>query len=396
MRSAHPGLEQSEESFDCLRVRVTVHVHLRRMVDAAVLLVPKAVQGVVSGPVVRVDHRGGQHELPERSTSVHRGTRLSDDRDPDAPSALHGPEDDRARLGRRATRRDASPDASAALGLTDAATDERLIGFDLTRKLLAVALVHELVPNFVEHPPRGLVRHPKLPFQVLGGDPASSAGDEVHGVEPKVQGRGGPLEDRPDQRMDAEAARLAKPRRTPLRRLVSLEDPLALAARALGVFAVRRVALAPDMRQARLVVRELSHELHEGHGRFRGGSASRVTAVNLGHSSLLVGKSASRGATCGAFALSKPNVTESVGRCGASKAALQTFPRPRCQRALEPGCLSERMSGRRCSKPLPLEHGQRLDSPAGASLLGRVRALSECSWPISRLSLKGIVATDCY
>jgi hypothetical protein len=42
------------------------------------------------------------------------------------------------------------------------------------------------------------------------------------------------------------------------------------------------------MAQTGLVVRKVPHELHEGHGRFRGLGADRVSAVNRGHPALLV------------------------------------------------------------------------------------------------------------
>src|SRR5439155_15981139 len=73
--------------------------------------------------------------------------------------------------------------------------------------------------------------------------------------------------------------------------------------------------LAPDVPKAGLIVGKLAHELHERERRFRGKCADRVTAVNGGHLSLLVGKNARRGATWRAFALSKPNIRGRVGCC---------------------------------------------------------------------------------
>lgn len=124
---------------------------------------------------------------------------------------------------------------------------------------------------------------PSSRSQVLGGDPASSAGDEVHGVEPQEQGRGGLLEDRSLQRMGAMPARLAVPGRALVLRRVTLEGALRLAAWAKGVVAVRGEALAPDVLEASFVVGELAHELQQVARRFRGRGASRIEAVNRGH-----------------------------------------------------------------------------------------------------------------
>src|SRR5215210_7230519 len=71
-----------------------------------------------------------------------------------------------------------------------------------------------------------------------------------------------------------------------------------------GVFAIGRVSLAPDVLQARLVIRELADELKQVAGRFRRRCTDRVSAVNWGTRLLLVGKNASWAATRGAFAFS--------------------------------------------------------------------------------------------
>src|SRR5438105_9899415 len=83
--------------------------------------------------------------------------------------------------------------------------------------------LHELVADLVEHPPRRLVVDAKLALKVLRGDPASSASDEVHRVEPQVQGRGRLVEDRPGCWVDVVTARGAGPRLAALRGLVTLE-----------------------------------------------------------------------------------------------------------------------------------------------------------------------------
>src|SRR5207244_234631 len=104
------------------------------------------------------------------------------------------------------------------------------------------------------------------------------------------------------------------PRLAPLRGRVTLERAVLIALRTVGRFPVWRVASTPEPFQAGRIIGELAHELHEGARRLRRASASRLEAVNWGHLALLVGKKASRGATCGAFALSESNTTFAVGR----------------------------------------------------------------------------------
>jgi hypothetical protein len=117
--------------------------------------------------------------------------------------------------------------------------------------------------------------------------------------------------------VDAEAARLAEPTRPFLRRVIALENPLRRAALTVGVVTVRGETPAPDVLKTRLVVGVLAEELKDVARRFRRRSTDRVKAVNRGHQTLLVGKSASPVATVGAlaFGLSKPNLTGAVGRC---------------------------------------------------------------------------------
>src|SRR5439155_20759883 len=145
-------------------------------------------------------------------------------------------------------------------------------------------------------------------------DSTASARHEVHRVEPQLQRRGRPLEDRSAHRMDAVAARSAEPARALLRRFVTLKDPLRIAAGTVGMLAVRGEALTPQPHKAGLVIGELPRELQKGASRFGRGGADRVSAVNWGHVSLLVGKKAVRALTRAAFALSKPNSRDRVRR----------------------------------------------------------------------------------
>ena len=131
--------------------------------------------------------------------------------------------------------------------------------------------------------PRGLVVDSKLALQMLSGDPASSASDEVHGVEPQVQRRRRLVKDRPRCRVNVVAASGASPRLSPLGRLVPLEGPVGFALRAERRLPVRGIARSPEVVEAGCVVRESLHELHERILRFRGLGSCRILAINRRH-----------------------------------------------------------------------------------------------------------------
>jgi hypothetical protein len=94
------------------------------------------------------------------------------------------------------------------------------------------------LPGLVQAYERANMAVSKLALKVLRGDSASSAGDEVHGVEPQVQGRGRLVEDRPGRWMDVMTTAKTRPRLTPLRCGVSLERAVLVALRTMGRFPV--------------------------------------------------------------------------------------------------------------------------------------------------------------
>src|SRR4051812_4336749 len=99
---------------------------------------------------------------------------------------------------------------------------------------------------------------------MLGRDSASRASDQVRGVEPQMQRRGRPVEEGPRGWVDVVPTAGAGPRLATLLRRVLLErHAFALALRAVGMLAVRRVARAPKVLKAGCIVGELPHELHE-------------------------------------------------------------------------------------------------------------------------------------
>src|SRR6185436_6234305 len=143
---------------------------------------------------------------------------------------------------------------------TRATVNPSLVDLDIAAKRPRV-VGHQLVANLVEHAPGGLVVDPKLALKLFGRDAAASARHQVHRVKPQAQRSRGAVEDRPGRGMDVVPAGGAGPRLALLSGRVALEGAPAVAARAVGVLAVRREPGPPQMLQASGIVGEVPQEL---------------------------------------------------------------------------------------------------------------------------------------
>jgi len=112
------------------------------------------------------------------------------------------------------------------------------------------------------------------------------------------------VEDRPGCRMQVVSARGASPRLAALLRLVAFESPLRIALRAVRRLTIRRVTRAPQVDEAASSSGKSRmnsiREYDDSDEAARIGWRRSTGGTGL----LLVGKSASAGATVGAFALS--------------------------------------------------------------------------------------------
>lgn len=75
----------------------------------------------------------------------------------------------------------------------------------------------------------------------------------------------------------------AGPRLASLFGRVAAEDPFLLALRADGVFAIGRVSSAPQVLQARGIIRKLAQELHQRVRGLRAGGPARSVAIYRRH-----------------------------------------------------------------------------------------------------------------
>lgn len=70
------------------------------------------------------------------------------------------------------------------------------IGFvdlDVTRQPIVTVRIGHVLANFMAHSPSTLVGDAQLPLQFLSGDSMPGCGEQVHGVEPLLEGRPGSL-----------------------------------------------------------------------------------------------------------------------------------------------------------------------------------------------------------
>jgi hypothetical protein len=155
--------------------------------------------------------------------------------------------------------------------------DEGFICFNFASEIADT--LFEQRADLIEHAPRGLVGNAKFPLKLLRGDSASGACHQVDRVEPQMQRRGRFVVDRSRRRVQVITARGARPRLPLLLGRVTMKHPLGVALRTMGVRAIRRKAVAPQLLKASLVVAELAHELHQRVARFRRRTARRRFAI---------------------------------------------------------------------------------------------------------------------
>ena len=103
-----------------------------------------------------------------------------------------------------------------------------------------------------------------------------------------MKGGRGLVKDRARSRVQVMPAMDARPRLPTLRGFVAAKHALRVALRAMSMFAIFGVAVAPEPFDARRVVGKLAHELHNGVLRIRGLRSNRAVPANWGHDVILL------------------------------------------------------------------------------------------------------------
>ena len=283
------ALHQRPEAFDGVRVNVARHVDASRVVDRFVG-VARLGETVVQPCLVGVNDRGG----------FDVGGDLAHDRGPWAVrnDARHNAATtlDHAKNGRlvvsppclsglTALGRGGQTVPLRTVGLVGLPANVRLIDFNSAAQRAITIFDHEFVADLRKHPPGRLIRNAQLPFELLGRDAHSGRSHQEDGVEPQVQGRRGLVHDRVGGRVNVVAARVARVGRA-TRHAVELADLFAF--RALSVLTIGHlVVAAPQVVEARGVVGELTHEVHDCVGRIADLGLLGVVAIRWGHTNNL-------------------------------------------------------------------------------------------------------------
>lgn len=127
------------------------------------------------------------------------------------------------------------------------------------QRRLAIQCPH-VIPDLVRHAERGRVGHAQLALQFLGRDAVAGRGEQVHRIEPLLQGRMRPMEHGPDHRENLEPAPRALIGRMPAD---AVKLPVLAALGTVQLFAVTKLH---EVVQASVVVWELLHKLLNGRG----------------------------------------------------------------------------------------------------------------------------------
>ena len=190
MRAADAALQPAPERFNGVGMMDTVCPHLVGVVYRAMHKAEVRQVGV-DAPFVRADGRAGLDVARDLGFDVVAAAAF-DGRCADVPATLDHAEDDLL-VG------------NATLAARHA-TDPRFVGFDMTAKHgIAVNMAHVLA-NLVTDAPRRLVCHTNLALQFLGRYAVPRRGEQVHGIEPLLQGRAGPLKGRSLHRVNVMTA----------------------------------------------------------------------------------------------------------------------------------------------------------------------------------------------
>jgi hypothetical protein len=269
------AFNQRPEAFNRVRMHISAHVNFRRVMDAPVAE-SHVSQRIVEPRFIRKDC-GRRYDTPHNMRQNVRRLRgrRNDLRDNLAATFDH-PENRSLALESRLT-----PYPLREMFVSVFAAEIRFIKFDFARQFPAI--IAQRIAKSIEHAPRGFIGNAQFTSKLFSGDAASGACDQVHRIEPKMQGRGRLVEDRPRSRMQMMAARHTRPRLPLLSCVVTPKRAGFVALRTMRVLAVGRQTIVPKPRQARLIVRELPHELHQRVMRVRRGATQRILSISCGH-----------------------------------------------------------------------------------------------------------------
>lgn len=250
MDTRQAALHEGPKPFDGVGMRCTGHVDSRCVVNTLVL-VPNRIKRVI-GLVLVGEHDGGRHDVVSDHRSQRACVGIGDDLGDDATFALYDTLND----GLPTCTTSTFPTALALMPVLVLAPDVGFIDLNLTREGVTVFL-HEF-SDLVEHAPCGLVGNAKLAFKLLGGYSGSGLSHQIDGVEPRLQGRRGLVEDGSSRGGYLEAAEIA------FVDFTSTDAMILGFPRASRAIHPLSVSLVPEPVEANVLIGELGVEILDG------------------------------------------------------------------------------------------------------------------------------------
>jgi hypothetical protein len=269
------ALHERSEALNRVRVDIPAHVDLCRMMNAPVTE-PHVSQRIIEPSFIGKDRGRGHAATHDMRQNVRRLRRRRDDFRDNPTAAFNHPENGSFAFPSRG--------ASQALRETLVAVfaaEIRFVKLDFARQLAAI--IGQRITKTIENAPRGFIGDAKLAPKLFSGDTASRACDQVHRVEPEMKGRGRLVEDRPRGRVQMMPTRDTRPRLPLLRCRVALERANFVALWAMRVLAISGQTIVPKPVQARVIVGELLHELHQRIARVGRDATYRILSISCGH-----------------------------------------------------------------------------------------------------------------
>lgn len=248
MRATDRTLEHGPECFKRVHVSGAVRIFLAAVVNGQVI-VSKVFEDLVRGPFIRADCRSSLDALHNWRDETF-AARARNNARPDFSIPFEDAHNNGLALGTTA--------CEAFVLTAPSSADIGLINLDVIGKRRIAVDVSHIFTDLVRHAKRGRIGHTQLALQLFSGHAMPRRAEQVHGIKPLLQRNVRAMErcaDHGVNMMTAPWARISG-------RLLDANEPAFFSA----FRALKRLAVAKfhDVVEARIIVRELLHEIDDG------------------------------------------------------------------------------------------------------------------------------------
>ena len=195
VRTTDRPFEHGPVAFDGIGMSFATHPLVTGVVHDA-MPITNLGKRLIGNPFVRADHRAGFDTLHDMGIE-----RL-------ASGVRHNARDDIAATFDHPEYNGLTRRAASSFTFASAA-NVCLVDLDMSIERRIAIHGRHIFANFMAHAPRGFIRHAKLALKLLSWHPMPGRGEQVHRIEPLLQGCPGPLKRRSDHRVNMMAARRA-------------------------------------------------------------------------------------------------------------------------------------------------------------------------------------------